>query len=78
MNPFQAMQRATQAMRNPMGAMQQQLLQKMQRQNPQLYKQVQEMIQGKSDAELRVMAQNIAQERGIDLNQFASQFGMKF
>lgn len=36
------------------------------------------MIQGKSDAELRVMAQNIAQERGIDLNQFASQFGMKF
>ena len=61
-----------------MGAMQQQLLQKMQRQNPQLYRQVQEMVQGKSDAELRVMAQNIAQERGIDLNQFASQFGMKF
>lgn len=78
MNPFQAMQRATQAMRNPMGAMQQQLLQKMQRQNPQLYRQVQEMVQGKSDAELRTMAQNIAQERGIDLNQFASQFGMKF
>lgn len=61
-----------------MGAMQQQLLQKMQRQNPQLYRQVQEMVQGKSDAELRTMAQNIAQERGIDLNQFASQFGMKF
>lgn len=74
MNPFQAMQ----VMKNPMGAMQQQLLQKMQRQNPQLYRQVQEMVQGKSDAELRVMAQNIAQERGIDLNQFASQFGMKF
>lgn len=61
-----------------MGAMQQQLLQKMQRQNPQLYRQVQEMVQGKSDAELRTMAQNIAQERGIDFNQFASQFGMKF
>lgn len=65
-------------MKNPMGAMQQQMLRRMQQANPQLFKQVQGMVQGKSDAELRVMAQNIAQERGIDLNQFASQFGMKF
>ena len=33
-------------------------------------------IQGKSPDALRQMAMNIAKERGIDLNQFAQQFGM--
>lgn len=35
------------------------------------------MLDGKNDVQLREMAQNIANERGIDLNQFASQFGIK-
>lgn len=35
------------------------------------------MIKGKDDEQLREMATNIAKERGIDLNQFASQFGIK-
>lgn len=34
-------------------------------------------IQGKSPEALRQMAMNIAKERGVDLIQFAQQFGMK-
>lgn len=34
-------------------------------------------MQGKSLDALRQMAMNIAKERGIDLEQFAGQFGMK-
>ena len=30
------------------------------------------LIQGKNEAQLRTMAQNLAKERGIDLNQLAS------
>lgn len=78
MNPFQAFQRVGQAMRNPMGAMQQQMLQRMRQSNPQLFGQIQSMVNGKSEDELKVMAQNIASDRGIDLPQFASQFGIKF
>ena len=39
--------------------------------------QLMQSIQGKSPDALRQMAMNIAKERGIDLNQFAQQFGMK-
>ena len=42
-----------------------------------MFQQVQQMIQGKSETQLKQMAQNIAQERGIDLNSFANQFGIK-
>lgn len=42
-----------------------------------MFQQVQQMVSGKSDEQLKEMAQNIAKERGIDLNQFASQFGIK-
>lgn len=35
------------------------------------------MVSGKSEAELRAMAQNIAAERGINLQQFANSFGIK-
>ena len=38
---------------------------------------VQKMVSGKSDEQLREMAENIARERGIDLKQFAGQFGIK-
>lgn len=45
-------------------------------QNPQMFQRVQMMTSGKSEAELKDMAFNVAKERGIDLKQFASQFGM--
>lgn len=35
------------------------------------------MMQGKNENQIREMANNIAKERGIDLNQLASQFGIK-
>ncbi len=35
------------------------------------------MIQGKSEAQLKEVANNIAKERGIDLETFANQFGIK-
>lgn len=38
--------------------------------------QLMQSMQGKSPDALRQMAMNIAKERGIDLNQFAHQFGM--
>lgn len=42
-----------------------------------MFNQVQKMVNGKNDEQLKEMAQNIAKERGIDLNQFAGQFGIK-
>lgn len=72
-NPFQAMQ----VMKNPMGMLQNQMLEKFKSQNPQMFQQVQQMIQGKNENQLKQMAQNIAKERGIDLNSFANQFGIK-
>ena len=50
-NPFQAMQ----VMSNPMGALQQQLLQKMKAQNPQMFQQTQNMTSGRSEAELKTL-----------------------
>lgn len=35
------------------------------------------MMRGKNENQIKEMANNIAKERGIDLNQFASQFGIK-
>lgn len=66
-NPFQM---STQVMQN-------QMMQKMRSQNPQLFNKVQEMIQGKNENELKEIAQNIAKERGIDLNQFANGLGLR-
>lgn len=53
------------------------MLMKMQRQNPQKFNQIMKMIEGKTDAQQKEMFQNMAKERGIDINQFASQFGLK-
>lgn len=72
-NPFQAMK----AVQNPMNFLQQQMMEKFKNQNPQMYNQVQEMIKGKNEPQLKEMAQNIAKERGINLSEFASQFGIK-
>ena len=49
----------------------------MQKQDPQKYNQIAEMLKGKNDSQLKDMANNIAKERGVDLNQFASQFNIK-
>lgn len=73
MNPFQALK----FLQNPLGAMQQQMLEKMQKSNPQKFAQIQQMINGKTEEQQKEMFTNIAKERGIDINQFASQFGIK-
>ena len=39
--------------------------------------QAMKMIGGKSPAQLRQMAQNMAQQRGMSLEQIAGQFGLK-
>ena len=73
MNPFQMLS-------NPMGALQQQLqnrMSQMMKQNPQAYQKMQEMVSGKSEGDLRQTAINLAKERGIDIKQFASQFGIQ-
>lgn len=70
-NPFQMMGQ------NPMNLIQNQMFQQMQRQNPELYSKVQQMTNGKNEGQMKEMAMNIAKERGIDLSQFASQFGIK-
>ena len=70
-------------MNNPMqmlsmmrGGNPQQILQQMIQQDPRVG-QAMQMIQGKSPQELRSMAENVARERGIDLNAFVQQFGMR-
>lgn len=68
-NPFQTIQQ----MQNP----NQLILNQLQKQNPKLYQKVQEMTNGKTETELREMVQNIASERGVNLSQFANQFGIK-
>lgn len=35
------------------------------------------MLNGKNESQMREFVNNVAKERGIDLNAFASQFGMK-
>ena len=73
MNPFQMLS-------NPMGALQQQLqnrMSQMMKQNPQAYQKMQEMVGGKSENDMKQTCMNLAKERGIDLKQFASNFGIQ-
>ena len=49
----------------------------MMKQNPQAYQKMQEMVSGKGEDDLKQTAMNLAKERGIDLHQFAGQFGIK-
>ena len=69
-NPIMTLLNIARSGGNPMAAMQQ-----MANNNPQMRQAVQ-MMQGKSQAELQQMAQNIARERGIDLNDFLRQMGI--
>ena len=49
----------------------------MMKQNPQAYQKWQQMIGGKSGEDLKQTAMNLAKEQGIDIKQFASNFGIK-
>ena len=69
-NPVLALVQAMHQGQNPMA-----LMQTMAQQNPQVAQALQ-MMQGKSPQQLRQMAQNMAQERGVDLNQMLRQMGI--
>ena len=76
MNPFQAMQ----AFRNPQQFLNQQLqsrMNQMAQQNPQAFQKMQEMTSGKSEADMKQTALNLAKEKGVDLKQFAQGFGIQ-
>ena len=76
MNPFQMMS----AMQNPNQFLTQQLqsrMQSMMKQNPQAFQKMQEMTNGKSEGDMKQTAINLAQQRGIDLKQFAQGFGIQ-
>ena len=49
----------------------------MQAQNPQRFQEAMGRLNGKNDSQMKEMAENLAKENGIDLKQFASQFGIK-
>lgn len=44
--------------------------------NPELYSRTMSLIQGKSEAQLKEMAENMAKDRGINLADLAKQFGI--
>ena len=52
-----------------------QMIQQMAGQNPQAA-QAMRLIQGKNPQQLRQIAENMAKERGVDLNQIARQMGV--
>lgn len=70
MNPFMMAMQMAQGGKNPMG-----MLQSMFGQNP-AFSQAMGMIQGKSPAQLRQVAENMAKERGMSLEQLAQQMGV--
>lgn len=75
MNPFQTMQ----AFANPQQFITNQLkgrMNEMMKQNPQAYQKAMEMTNGKSEADLKNTAMNLAKEKGIDLQSFAKGFGI--
>ena len=49
----------------------------MMKQNPQAYQKMQEMVGGKSEADMKQTCLNLAKERGVDIKAFASNFGIK-
>ena len=70
MNPMQLIQ-MMQSGGNPM-----QLLSQMGRQNP-MVGQVLQMTNGRTPGEMRDMAQRIARQKGVDLNQLAQSMGLR-
>lgn len=62
---------------NPMNLMEQQLVNQMQNSNPALFNRVMQMMNGKTQQQMQEVVLNVARERGIDINKFASQYGLK-
>jgi DNA-binding FadR family transcriptional regulator len=52
------------------------MLQQLMGNHPQ-YRQIMQVIQGKNPQQLEQYTRNLAKNQGIDLNQLASQFGLK-
>ena len=71
-NPFQAIsnpnQFINQQLQNKMNAMM--------KQNPQAFQRMKEMTSGKSETEMKQTCMNLARERGVDIQQFARNFGI--
>lgn len=57
--------------------MMQQMVNQMLRSNP-LFQRAQQMAQGKSEEELKQIANNLCKQRGIDLNEAYAQFEKQF
>lgn len=70
-NPVMILLNAARSGGNPM-----QLMQQMAMQDPRIA-QAQQMMQGKSPQQLRQMAENMARERGTDLQSVARSLGIK-
>lgn len=49
----------------------------MMKENPQAYQKAMEMTSGKTDAEMKQTAINLAKQQGVDLKSFASNFGIQ-
>ena len=62
---------------NPANLMEQQLINQMQNSNPALFNRVMQMMSGKTQQQMQEVVLNVARERGIDINKFASQYGLK-
>lgn len=69
-NPIMMLVQGMNSGKNPM-----QMIQSMAGQNPQIAQAFQ-MMQGKSPQQLQTMAQNMAKERGIDLNEMMRKLGI--
>lgn len=69
-NPMMAMINAMRTGGNPMA-----LAQQMAGQNPQM-RQFMQMVQGKTPDQLKQMAENVAKERGVSINDVARQLGI--
>ena len=48
----------------------------MMKSNPQAYQKMQEMTSGKSEEQMKQTAMNLAQQQGVDIRQFAKNFGI--
>lgn len=77
-NPFQML---SQFRQNPTNFVQQQMLQRMEKQNPQLFQKVMGMVGDKNSNQMEQFARNLAKEQGKDINEAVSfakgLFGMK-
>lgn len=77
MNPFQAMANPQQFVSQQLQNKLQDRMNKMAQQNPQAFQRMREMIDGKSEGDMKETCLNLAKQRGVDIGKFASQFGIR-